>query len=86
MNLSCLIKRIVLKRPGLASQKYGMANFHDSAANVTNSAFYYSNRVTTSGTITMKPRPNKNTQSFCDPIHNKNNIICCALSIGKTEK
>jgi len=29
--------------------------------------------------------PNKNTLSFCDSIH-KNNITCCALSIGKKEQ
>ena len=58
-----------------------LLDYHDCAANVANSAFY-SKRVTTSRPIATSKQ---NTLSFCDLIH-KNNITCCALSIGKTEK
>jgi len=51
-------------------------DYHDRAANVANSAFY-----SMSPPADLQPLPNKNTLSFCDPIH-KNNITCCALSIG----
>jgi len=61
--------------------KTRLPDYHDSAANVANSAFY-SKCVTTND---LQSLPNKNTQSFCDPIH-KDNITCCVLSIVKTEK
>jgi len=38
--------------------------------------------LTVSPPADLEPLPNKNTLSFCDPIHKINNI-CCALSIGK---
>jgi len=38
--------------------------------------------LTMSPPADLQPLPNKNTLSFWDPIY-KNNITCCALSIGK---
>jgi len=60
--------------------KTRLLDYHDSAANVANSAFY-SNRVTASRPIVTS---NQKSQSFCDPIH-KNYITCCALLSGKTK-
>jgi len=61
--------------------KTRLLDYHDSAANVANRAFY-SNCVTGSRRITTS---NQKTLSCCDPIY-KNDITCCALSIGKTKK
>jgi len=69
------------QREDVVYSKTRLLDYHDSAANVTNSAFY-SNRVTTSGAIAISK------QKHCviyDQIH-KNNITCCALSAGKAEK
>jgi len=59
--------------------KTRLPDYHDSAANVTNPAFY-----SVSLPADLQPLPNKNALSFCDPFH-KNNITGCALSIVKTE-
>jgi len=58
--------------------KTRLHDYHDRAANVANSEFY-SSRVTARKPIATSY---KNTLSFGNPIH-KNNIACCALSIGK---
>jgi len=41
--------------------------------------------LTVSLPANLHPLPNTNTRSFCDLIH-KNNITCCALSIGEKQK
>jgi len=60
--------------------KTRLHDYHDSAANVVNSAFY-SNCVTTSRLISTSKQ--KHPVIFWR-IH-KNNITCCALSIGKNK-
>jgi len=60
--------------------KTRLPDYHDSAANVTNSRFYF-NLVTISEPIAASKEKHP---VICDPIH-ENNITCCALSIVKTE-
>ena len=69
------------QRENHSHSKTRLHDYHDSAANMINSTFYFY-RVIASGPMATSKQ---NTLSFCDPIH-ENNIICCALLIRKTEK
>jgi len=69
------------QRENHSHSKTRLFDYHDSAANVINSALYSNHVIASWPTATSK----QHTLSFCETIH-ENNITCYELSIGKTEK